>query len=896
MPTNQIINDVMPWTQAIASTNQTVFDTNWTAAYATDIVVYQRSMNEWPDELTQVLLESEYNVTFIGTGQMVRVTLINPAANGDIITIVRDTPVDRLNLYTNTNFVPSMLNQDTALLTLVDQERQMMNLLSVKYHISGLNPNFSATDNPPVVPLGPNQVWAMDPTGNFIIAYNVPEGGGIAPEGAKYIIQQPNSNLPNAQAMSSLTTGFVVSNTVTGVQVTRVIDDVTHQTVVINGDGASGNASIGIAPNPILPGTAGMGIPSGTTAERVMPTPPSIGFRFNTDIQQPEAYIDGQWVMIPSSEAGLFLPLIGGTMAGIIDMDGNIIDGLPLPTTDNEAASKIYVDNAVGGAAGGVTGNMQWNNGGTFSGDPNFNTDGAGTIEIDGSLRVDNILIDGNRISAVSGLVEIEDGQLFNALDANSNKVENLAICTVGTDAANKNYVDATAAGRHFVAPVRASATANFSATYSNGTAGVGATLTATVNGAAALDGITLALNDRELFPFQDDPIENGIYICTDLGSVSTPAVYTRADDYDTPSDIDPGDIVGVTEGTIYSGAFWMETAIVASIGTDPITFILSVNPNVVTLDTTQTITGAKAFTAPMITNDFIFNGSQMMHSGDTDNYFEFGTDIQNFVTGNSSRMDITDNGVRLGGANSRVTTILDEDDMISDSDTALATQQSIKSYVDNIDSLKSVQVITSSIPGMYTLPAGIKTIVVEVLGGGGGGGAGVSGTSTLAIGGGGGAGGYAKLLITSPSSTYSLVIGAGGAGGNGATPGQSGGSTTFGPSLVAAGGQGGFNGISTALAAGSTVMGGVGGAAVNGNINSTGAPGGGGVVSLGFGLTGQGASSMYGGGGRGTNIAGDGVSATGLGAGGSGAFSYNNMNYTGGNGSLGLIIVWEYA
>ena len=51
--------------------------------------------------------------------------------------------------------------------------------------------------------------------------------------------------------------------------------------------------------------------------------------------------------------------------------------------------------------------------------------------------------------------------------------------------------------------------------------------------------------------------------------------------------------------------------------------------------------------------------------------------------TGGSSRLDISDSGVRLGGANSRVTTILDEDNMASDSATALATQQSIKAYVD---------------------------------------------------------------------------------------------------------------------------------------------------------------------------------------------------------------------
>ena len=66
----------------------------------------------------------------------------------------------------------------------------------------------------------------------------------------------------------------------------------------------------------------------------------------------------------------------------------------------------------------------------------------------------------------------------------------------------------------------------------------------------------------------------------------------------------------------------------------------------------------------------------EIIHAGDTNNKVGFGTDTQTFTTGGSSRMDISNSGVRLGGANSRVTTILDENDMSSDSDTALATQQ----------------------------------------------------------------------------------------------------------------------------------------------------------------------------------------------------------------------------
>ncbi len=82
---------------------------------------------------------------------------------------------------------------------------------------------------------------------------------------------------------------------------------------------------------------------------------------------------------------------------------------------------------------------------------------------------------------------------------------------------------------------------------------------------------------------------------------------------------------------------------------------------------------------------DIVTVGQDIQHEGDADNKIVFGTDTQDYQTGGSSRIDVSDSGVRFGGANSRVTTILDEDNMASDSDTALATQQSIKAYVDSL-------------------------------------------------------------------------------------------------------------------------------------------------------------------------------------------------------------------
>lgn len=77
----------------------------------------------------------------------------------------------------------------------------------------------------------------------------------------------------------------------------------------------------------------------------------------------------------------------------------------------------------------------------------------------------------------------------------------------------------------------------------------------------------------------------------------------------------------------------------------------------------------------------------EIQHDADTNNKIGFTTDTQTFTTGGSTRMDITDSGVQLGGSGARVTTVLDEDTLSSDSATALATQQSIKAYVDSFES-----------------------------------------------------------------------------------------------------------------------------------------------------------------------------------------------------------------
>ena len=88
-----VIGDIIPYTQATAILNQTVFGTNWTADAASDVVVYVTPPATDANDVTQILsYPSDYSVAFIGSQQDVQVTLVAPSVAGARVTITRQTP------------------------------------------------------------------------------------------------------------------------------------------------------------------------------------------------------------------------------------------------------------------------------------------------------------------------------------------------------------------------------------------------------------------------------------------------------------------------------------------------------------------------------------------------------------------------------------------------------------------------------------------------------------------------------------------------------------------------------------------------------------------------------------------------------------------------------------
>lgn len=153
---------------------------------------------------------------------------------------------------------------------------------------------------------------------------------------------------------------------------------------------------------------------------------------------------------------------------------------------------------------------------------------------------------------------------------------------TLPLQAATKEYVDTIAsAGIHYHAPVRVESPINLNATYNNGTSGVGATLTnAGTQAALVIDGITVATNDRVLVYQQTNQTQNGVYVVTNTGSVSTNWVLTRSADADSygPSDPDAlgaGDAFFVQQGNTGAGELYVcNTPGTIVFGTTNITFV----------------------------------------------------------------------------------------------------------------------------------------------------------------------------------------------------------------------------------------------------------------------------------------------------------------------------------
>jgi hypothetical protein len=200
--------------------------------------------------------------------------------------------------------------------------------------------------------------------------------------------------------------------------------------------------------------------------------------------------------------------------------------------------------------------------------------------------------------------------QSFGAITATSAALTTGTVSTTpasNTDIANKQYVDGLVTqGISYHEPVfveSPNTTGNLNATYNNGTAGVGATLTnAGTQAALTIDGILMTVGKRVLIYNQTNQFENGVYTVTTVGTGSTNWVLTRATDANTyglrdPNALGYNDAFFVTNGNTGAGETYVCTTTgTITFGTTAITFAQISSAQVYSAGTGLTLSPATTF------------------------------------------------------------------------------------------------------------------------------------------------------------------------------------------------------------------------------------------------------------------------------------------------------------
>ncbi len=137
--------------------------------------------------------------------------------------------------------------------------------------------------------------------------------------------------------------------------------------------------------------------------------------------------------------------------------------------------------------------------------------------------------------------------------DFSLQRVLGVASPSLGTDAANKQYVDNIAAGMVYKDAVKVASTGDLNLSAPG----------------LQIDGVTLQPGDRVLVKNQSNGAQNGIYV---FNGGSSPL--TRASDFDADNEAKPGSTVSVLSGTTNAGTLAiLTTQAPITLGTTPLTF-----------------------------------------------------------------------------------------------------------------------------------------------------------------------------------------------------------------------------------------------------------------------------------------------------------------------------------
>jgi len=330
---------------------------------------------------------------------------------------------------------------------------------------------------------------------------------------------------------------------------------------------------------------------------------------------------------------------------------------------------------------------------------------------------------------------------------------------TQALGAATKQYVDSLGEGLQAKPSVKASTHINATGTYNNGTAGVGATFTFSAMATFNIDGITSwDLDDGLLLRSQTNAAENGSYVLTTVGDVSTPWVFTRGLLVDEADEI-PGAYIFVTGGSTSGQTGWVlhvDDPSTFTVGTDDVDVYQFAGAGTYTAGNGLDLTGTQfsidnAVTATQTDLSNAQAAAESYADGLATNYDPAGS----AATAESNANTYTDGretAITTAYESYTDTTVADyaplagatlSGDLLLNADPTQALQAATKQYVDKqsimvfADTTARDAAITSPTEGMFTYLTGDNLLTnydgsawQEFTSGGGGGGVTVSATA----------------------------------------------------------------------------------------------------------------------------------------------------------------------
>lgn len=594
--------------QYIATGGQTIFNYTFEISNQANIQVFKRAASAAPDDAADILLLTvDYTVTGVGVNTGGTIILNSGATLGDIVTLQGNAPPVR-----STSFTPGGVIQAQNLNNELDDEVLIyqtilatQDFLVPKYPksaivrdgIDNLLPNLPA-----------NMTWQMNAAGNEIIASTLLSGEelashstgqgasliGLHPTGtvqdlanAPFILRTANAAAPNAQALGALTDGILRNASTSGVlsisapltsidNVVTAADEMLYttgadayaatpltayaRTLLDDANAAAARTTLGLAIgvnvqawNANLQSISALG----TAADKMIYTT-GVNTWAESDLS---AY---SRTLLDNADLAAWQTQLGipGGGASFFAIANNLSEGVPATMrtnlglvigTDVQAWDATLESLS---ALGTMAGKYAYTTG--------VDTWAEGTITALGrSLLDDATQADMN---TTIGSLPLAGGTMTGDLFLNGPAV-------MGNQAVTLSQLNAVILNEQ-LACVVATPSDMPTWTYLNGTLGVGATLTAPINGATTFDGITPTNGQRVLVLFQTtNPAWQGAYTIVQ-GTGGTPTVLTRATDWDQAAEMNAGDIFSVVTGTTYGASQWMfaQTGAI-TVGTTALTF-----------------------------------------------------------------------------------------------------------------------------------------------------------------------------------------------------------------------------------------------------------------------------------------------------------------------------------